>query len=337
MKALFRILIAFLHLVTISAFAGSFDEIIATGNYLYSAQDYNRAIVCFQKALTSADTQVKKAITHSNLAKCFQTSGETSKVIGELEQAFVVLSSLFDEISDDDQNCIARHLKEGYLVYPSELRSRVLNAQFEMLVNGKCIAPGVSYLPSFLSEDETKMLEDCMTKVHWSVNKDKGQCSSHRFRNKEDGSKFENFLGAITDKLRNYKLLPEGIRELSFLFTSYEKGGWLCLHKDTKDRVDGFVLGISIGGPCKLDFVLDSSGQKTFLRLASQSVFVMEGEAHNSCTHGISDVEEKRLGLMLYVPAEAEKGKHPRFDIESKKFVPPPLSTSENNFFCRQQ
>lgn len=334
MKVLFGILIAFLSFVPVSALAGSFDEIITAGNDSYGAKDYSGAIVSFQKALTFADTQVKKAITHSNLAKCFQTLGETSKVIAELEEALVVLSSLFDEISDDDQNRIARHLKERYLVCPSEVRSRSLNAQFEMLVNGKCIAPGVSYLPGFLSEDETTMLENCMTKAHWTVNKDIGQCSSHRFMNKEDGADFENLLGVFTDKLRNYKLLPEGIEELSFLFTSYEKGGCLRQHKDIKDRVDGFVLGISIGGPCKLDFVLDSSGQKTSICLASQSIFVMEGEAHNSCTHGISDVEEKRLGLMLYVPAETQKYKHPRFDIESKKFILPPISTSEDKKFC---
>lgn len=239
----------------------------------------------------------------------------------------IKLRLLKDDGSMKDKTIIADHLHVALNRHPADKRFRILNAEFAMLKRGPCTVPGVSYLAEFLSDEEFIALQDIFSRASWSRVK-KHSSSAINFAN-GDKQNFEKLLGPITERLTALNIFPTGVKEVGWAVVRYPQGGSLKQHKDDKTRVDHFVLGISIGGPCDLDFVLDRGSERTSLPLASKSVFITENEAHDKCTHGISNVKDERFSLLFYIPTPGD-GRE-RFDLETKTFVRP---ENKSDHFC---
>lgn len=232
-----------------------------------------------------------------------------------------------DERLSKDKAIITERLKTALSKYPKDTRFQSLMAEFEMLKRGPCAASGVRYFPDFLTQSELESLQAIFSRASWLKVK-KGNSSGITFAG-DDKEKLAALLGPISERLKAYDLLPSGKTQFGYTVIRYPTGGSLNQHKDHKERVDHFVLGINIGGPCDLDFVLDRGQERTSLPLASKSVFIMENEAHEKCSHGISNVQAERYSLLFYVPTQDDASEI--FDIEKKQFAHP---KNENTCHC---
>ncbi len=136
---------------------------------------------------------------------------------------------------------------------------------------------------------------------------------------KEAPEELERVLGPIADRLRTNNILPSHVSQFGYAIVRYDRDGCMNQHKDEETRVDHFVIGISVGEPCKIDFVRDVDGRKASIQLAPKSLYVTEEEAHEVGTHGISSVkEDSRYSLLFYVPSITDTSL--KFDMDTKKF-----------------
>src|SRR5262245_29781583 len=111
-----------------------------------------------------------------------------------------------------------------------------LLAECEMRKLGTCVVPDVSYSPDFLTESEVPEFLDLFSRLSFAQIENgvatQFSCSS------SDQPKLEKLFGLITDRLKEYKLLPADLKHLNYHIARYTPGSSLAQHKDGRGFVD---------------------------------------------------------------------------------------------------
>jgi len=76
--------------------------------------------------------------------------------------------------------------------------------------------------------------------------------------------------------------------ELQVIVNEYLPGQGIAAHIDDRQQFGDWVVAVSLGGACEMEFVSRRTGDKHRVRLAPRSMYAMTGDSRHRWTHAIA-------------------------------------------------
>ena len=173
------------------------------------------------------------------------------------------------------------------MLFPDELLPRIL-------------PPGLTYVPDYLSRDQELRLIRMIGPGAWD--------HTYERRRKQYGGRYlggdlagvlpvPKWLDQLMDRVVVDGYLP--LRPKGALINEYLPGQGIADHVDRASRAGGKVISISLGSGAEMRFV-EPCGQRHHVYLEPRSLLLMEGDARDLWTHGISGrLTDKHMGVSV--------------------------------------
>lgn len=147
--------------------------------------------------------------------------------------------------------------------------------------------PGLSYLPSYVTEQEEQELVRAIDREPWDITWDRRRQYYGATYGAAPGP--ERPIPAWGLALAK-RMHGEGLSERPFdqlLVNEYEPGQGIALHHDHQP-FDRTVVSLSLLSPCVMDFRCPTDGRRASLLLERRSLLVLSDEARYQWQHGIA-------------------------------------------------
>lgn len=159
---------------------------------------------------------------------------------------------------------------------------------------------GLSYIPSYITPDEARMLLHCVVDSPWIHDlKRRVQHYGYRYDYKARNVTTDLQLGPLPGWLLPLcsKLYADGyFRHVpdQVIVNEYEPGQGIAAHIDCVPCFEDTVASLSLGSACVMDFA-DLTGKKLPLLLEQESLIILSGDARYKWRHAIAPRKTDRI------------------------------------------